>query len=302
MRARRLVMLALAIAGQSSFAQDGAAACQAEQTAVPITYRFVDDPVLQSSWVLESLRPTLTLQHHRVSPTWRKILNGTLALRFCVPTALIGERFTFSAGPRSLELAARPTSTDADGAARMTDIALIDQPKPNWVVVKSIEQLTRPGHSLPSFDVEVFNFGATHPGGRIRFSSAGDGRYRVACAFDRVEQITVLVSLAGQKLRIASADPEYPGELVERLADVQTSRCGGTTVTADFGPTGRLQPGPTRIRYAVMSTKSAPATSTRRAPGIADLRNEQPTTRSGGIDSYFPAGGYVVEVVGEGIW
>jgi hypothetical protein len=301
MRPRYRAALALLLTLATSLAHAGSiATCGATQTLVPITFRFQDDPMTQAAWVLASLRPTLVLEQRGLSPETTEIRDGTLILRFCAPTAQISDRFTLTIGPRSLLLAARPIAKASDGSGQMAEISLLDQPRPNWVIVKSIERLTRPSGGLPSFDVELFNFGTDHPGGRVQYTA---GSHRFSCMFGQPGQrVTVQVSLSGQRLRIASSDPEYPEEMIERPAEVRSGYCGSNfDVTADFGTTGRLPSGPTRIRYTLRATgaaksdpaKTAPMASPLGLPGLSGVAV---------LGGYFPADGYRIKIVGEGIW
>lgn len=274
-----------------------AGVCEASEALIPIAFQFKDSDA-QSSWVYKSLRPALVVGQRRLYPKNSDLVDGAVHLRFCAPLATLGDRFTLTVGPRNINLASRPITKEPGGASRMTDIALLDQTRPDWVVVKGLERLTSAQGGLPSFDIELFNFGPMHPGGRVQYQS---GSYGWSCAVNQPgSRVTVQISLSGQRLRVASSDPEYPEELVERSAEVRSGYCGGNfDVTADFGPTGRIPPGPTRIRYVLKST-GVIASSRRNSNTLLGGALSVPDLRAAG--GYFTTPSYQIQVTGEGIW
>jgi hypothetical protein len=296
--------------------------CAPDEILVPITYSFRDTDV-QYAWAYHALHPTLTTSQAKHSPKSMNVVDGSLSMSFCIRmpvthqrlilrdgpdvyirTPATTERLILRVGPRVYDLVVRPITKNARGASEMSPLILVGQPRPDWVVVKSFERLQPESARLPSFELELFNFGQAHPGGHVQFESFEHGR---ACAFPSPPiRVTVQVSLSGQRLRIATSDPEYPEELVLRQAELNTHECRPNfTLRASFGPTGRLPPGPTRIRYTL---REATVTQSRESrpdnPNVPSLlsNEEIEAIQTSGIEQYFQSRGYHLKVVGEGIW
>lgn len=260
------------------------AKCPADKVLVPIFFQFKDTDV-QSTWVYESLRPTLILNGSATHPQSKDIEGGAAKFKFCMSPPKDAARLILQVGPRTHDLAMRPVTKDVQGTQEMSEILLLNQPRPDWVIFKSAERVYPQGSKLPAFDVELFNFGQTHAGGHVLFESAERGWH---CLFGTPPtRVEVQVSISGRRLKVASSDPEYPEELISRPAqlDENINYCHGNySLKTDFGPTGRIPPGPLRIRYILKGAR------------IKNLTvNEE-------FIPYFFARSYKIDVVGEGIW
>ena len=255
--------------------------CPPNSVLVPVTYHFKDTDA-QYAWIYQSLRPTLGGER---APISKNIEDGALKMTFCIPTPASTERLELKVGPRKYDLAVRPIIDIGGGAKKMSPIQLLKQPRPDWVIVKSINRLKPEASDLPSFEIELFNFGQAHPGGQVVFRAS---RFGYMCAEgSKPARVTVQVSLSGQRLQVASSDPEYPEELIKRNAELikNINWCAGNfSLRADFGPTGRLPAGPIRIRYTLKQA-------------IADGSTANPMD----VKYYFTRD-YRLDVIGEGIW
>ena len=258
--------------------------CSPNTVSVPVTYHFKDTDA-QYAWIYHSLNPTLAMVQDRVDPISTNIEDGALKMTFCIPVPAETERLILRVGPRAYDLAIRPITKLSSDLREMSPILLVEQPRPDWVIVKSAKRFETEASDLPSFEVELYNFGQAHSGGQVVFEAF---HYWSLCARGSTPaRVKVQVSLSGQRLRIASSDPEYPEELVTRDAELtkNINSCSANFyLRTDFGTTGRLPPGPIRIRYTL-----------KRAEAKVSL------TSSEQIKYYFTRG-YRLKVIGEGIW
>lgn len=259
--------------------------CSPNTVSVPVTFHFRDTDA-QYAWIYQSLRPTMaTVQQNRVAPISTNIENDALKMTFCIPEPAETERLILRVGPRAYDLAVRPITKLSSDGREMSPILLVEQPRPDWVIVKSAKRLETEASHLPSFEVELYNFGQAHSGGQVVFEAF---HYWSACAMGSAPaRVKVQVSLSGQRFRIASSDPEYPEELIKRDAELtkNINSCSANFhLRADFGTTGRLPPGPTRIRYTLKRAEA----------GV-------PLTNSEQIKYYFTRD-YQLKIIGEGIW
>lgn len=256
-------------------------ACDKNRLLIPIEYGFKDVDA-QAPWVYHSLKPSVSIGSETDSPLSIKIEDGVAKFAFCTKPTSQDTRLNFRAGPRSYELAPRPVTKGPNGQSTMATILLLNQVRPDWPVVQSIEQLDRSTSQLPSFDISIFNFGQPHGGGRVKFEAL---RLGSSCAFGSPpSRVEVQVSLVGQRLQVTSSDPEYPEEQITRAASLETAISNSCSfnyrLLADFGPTGKLSTGPNRIRYVLKEARA-----------VDSVRS---------LLGYFSGG--QIHVVGDGIW
>ena len=278
-----------------------AAECQSDKVLVPMSYQFKDTDV-RSTWVYGSLRPTLIVNRSEERSQSQKITDGALVLKFCVRIPKDTNRLTLRIGPRTHDLAVRPITRRADGTNEMSEISLLNQQRPDWVILKSAKRVNPQGSQLPAFDVELFNFGPTHAGGRLQFEAIELGW---SCALGTAPtRVEVQVLVAGQRLQVASSDPEYPEELISRPAtlDQSINSCAKNfRLQADFGPTGRIPPGPLRIRYGLKGARAKDPKSSEEVISHFKGARAKDDPSEEAISRFF-GGVYRITVVGEGIW
>ncbi len=247
------VLIGLCVAFESSAAEQNAvAACTADQVSIPIEYRFKDLDV-QHDWIYRSLRATLEIDGTKLAPRDMRFKDGGETLSFCAPLKTVTTaQMLLHVGPMVLAIEPRPIVRDATKLGRMAPIRLEAQPRPNWVVVKSATRLAVVGESLGVFEVELMNFGSSHAGGDVRYLAQDTSGH---CAFPSpTNKVIVGVSISGQRVKITSADPDYPEDVVERQGTLErnVNQCAGNyKLDAPLGKTGILATGPTRIRYAL---------------------------------------------------
>ena len=237
-------------AGKAAFANTNPpGACPPAQIATQVEYEFKDLD-LRQDWIYSSLRPTVGYGSLVSRALNIGTKNGRATFAFCLPSEIASKTMEFHFGSQSVTIEPRPI-TNAEGTQpQMAQIFLFSQPRPTWVIVKSATRASASGDSPAIYELELYNFGAVHPGGEVRYSSQDlSGR----CAFPASpNRVTVQVAIVGQRLKVQSNDPEYAEDLVSRQAELEqnSNQCAGNfKLNVSLGKTGRLQPGPVRIRY-----------------------------------------------------
>ena len=244
-----------------------AAPCTDQDVVFPLVFQFADSTA-QLDWIYGSLEPKLSHSSGAsYTPASARVVDGTYQLTFCVPAGQARDAFVATLGPIKLQIAARPVSViTSERAARETNLRagdraiptvfFLDQPGPNWVIVRSIRRvsLDKPAERW-LLEVEIMNFGQEHPG-----ASVGLGLYEggVACASPSGGvTVPVVITVSQSTVRVASADPEYR-ELESREAELESNPCSdGSTLKASLGSTGALAPGLTRLRYSIKTVIAA---------------------------------------------
>jgi hypothetical protein len=247
-------MIWVSLLGVCSAWQSSASAeltgCDPSEVTVPIIYQFKEERY-RLPWIYESLRASIATGEPRFTAKSVATLDGALNMTFCV-REIAGKSLTLRVGPRVHTLVARPVQPNG----QMSLVRLLDQPGPDWLVLKSVQRLEVAGASLPAYELELVNFGPEHPGGEVAFEARNTSR---RCAFPTPGvAVVVNVSLAGQRFGVASADPDFPQQQVVRKADLEENfaEClGNFRLTASFGQTGKLAPGATRIRYSIQNAR-----------------------------------------------
>jgi hypothetical protein len=225
------------------------AGCPQTKVTVPVTFQFADSDV-RENWIYQSLEPRLLVGTSTILPEVKTVANSALELVFCItePDAQLPSIAKF--GPRDFRISARPLSKGPGEERSVPRVYFLNQSRPDWVIVRSISTIRPVGArgDVPSFDVELMNFGKTHIGAQVTLVFQ---RSDAACAVgQKPASVPVQIALSKQRVSVASGDPEFE-DLIRRQVTLKTGVCGGFIMTADLGTTGPLPQGPTRIRYAV---------------------------------------------------
>lgn len=261
-----------------------ASACDPTLISTLVEYEFKDLDVRQE-WVYRSLGASASLDGHSRRAQGIEVKNGRAIFIFCLPPTIGASQIDFHFGPRSISIEPRPIIKDKTGQMHMAPIYLISQPRPTWVIIKSATRISSPNSAPLIFELELHNFGVLHAGGDVTYLSQDlSGR----CAFpSQPNRVTVNVAIAGQRLRVLSNDPEYAEELISREANLEqnANQCAGNfKLAVSLGKTGRLQPGPVRIRYGFREAGDQ----------ASPLRSE--------LAKYFMGTKFQFRVIGDDIW
>jgi hypothetical protein len=242
------VHLLLALVCNGSLAVVGeAASCPANEAQLPIVYRFADNG-LNQKWVYASLAPLIAYSGRPSRPLESQITESGLRVTFCVPEPDDGSSFQVTFGRRKYTVVRRPIVTAADGTKAMTPALLLDQPRPDWIIVKSLTRTDAANRrAIALLDVELYNFGREHNGARVSLSIA---RSTGGVCWSNPPPVQVTILASAGMMHVLASDPQFP-ELVERTTTMTRSCGGGFSISADLGVTGPLPEGPIRLRYAV---------------------------------------------------
>ena len=221
--------------------------CAEGEIRIPIEFQFAA-PDLREDWIYRSTLPRLLVKKQHVTilaPERESTTFGIYSADFCVDSEILARGFKVRFGPRETTISPRPVDPKTN---TMTTIRLLEQPRPDWVVIKSIKKLTLATSALPVFDVEISNFGKPYSGASVRLQA----RYEpIGCASNSViELIPVTVSAVKSRIKVTSADPEFPTQQIDRNASIAASGCG-FDLSVDLGTVGTIPEGPSRLRYEI---------------------------------------------------
>jgi len=232
--------------------------CQPRFTTLQIKFRFADDDV-RLPWIYKSLQPWLSVEPHRIYPESTDVVDESLVVLYCIPPdARDQSSFTAHFGPRSYVIAARPATATPGGSLQMPSAYLVDQPRPDWVIVRSIEPHETKG-GIGTIDVELDNFGHVHPGASVTLMMHRPGA-NSHCMTGGSRIVKVEIRFAKSGVLVSSGDADF-GEMIVRQGTQTINTCtGAATSHIDLGTTGILNEGPNRIRYRIDLSKRTDVT------------------------------------------
>jgi hypothetical protein len=256
--------------------------CASAEVVLPIEFQFLDQDA-QYEWVYASLSPRLKTPDLTLEPSRLEIHDGKMNMEFCLKEKDQSAVLEFLFGPRALSVAPRSPVRPSSAGAVLPQVFILRQKRPDWVIVKSYQRSTVNGSDYPVFDLELYNFGTDHNGGQVHLTVFEHGW--MCDVGSPPKRIVVSVAMIGKRIRVSSADPEFPEDQLVRTAELITASandCAGNyDLNIDLGKTGVLHPGPTHIRYI--------------------FRDTTPPS-SQGLAHRFKGRSYHLYVSGEGIW
>lgn len=234
---------------------------------IPINIQF-KNPDFKTKWVYNSLEPSLRVLHksYDLTPQSSTISNGRLEVIFCIDaddSSKLLPEFTVNLASRSLTIRSRPikwekVTTSKSGIdtesnqGKMTTINLLNQPDPDWIIIKKAELLYN-SEGTPRIDVLVHNFTKeSHSGFELKlYWRIDDDSYDIFCVnYPGVitYEIPIEVEFGKEDISIASGDIQFQ-ELIQRNASLGIG-CGGAILKANLGNIGQLpSENILRIRY-----------------------------------------------------
>jgi hypothetical protein len=222
--------------------------CKNGDWRIPVQYQFIDQSY-QQDWIYYSLQPKLIVGNEETSPTRTDAIDGALQVTFCATKTIVRSAFQVQFGPRKFLIAPRPIAPRTDSADSVTPVYLVNQPDPDWVIVRSRKEIAIVGATLPAFEIELMNFGKPRRGPNVTLFVTHPP---VSCAAP-MSPVTVPIEMviSGKRLSVASSDPEFPTDLVRRMTEIDLKGCNGYRLTISLGTMGEIPEGPFRIRYVI---------------------------------------------------
>ena len=222
---------------------------------IPLVFEFKKKE-FRTKWIYNSLEPSLKLPNLSppLTPVSSVVNNSKLELSFCLKAENLpkpNSKFKVNFASRSLTISARPIQwtnvvVNENGQdikikqGKMPTIQLIEQPDPDWVIVKQA-QLLYSSKNLPRIDIEVHNFTKKpHSGFELKLDLFFPPTSLCHWPDPIHKEIPVEIEFYKGNILISAGDLQF-SELIRRKALVDGDPClRGTSLKANFGNVGQL--------------------------------------------------------------